>query len=158
MQPKLTAEELAAEYATGRRDFRNIDLTRQDLSGMMLADVDLRGATLRDADFTDADLSGANLAGTTYFAANGTVFRRTNLERANLTGAQLTFAILENARLTFECATGPAIDEHTWFPTYGPYIEGMTVDGGAFDHETWKQQRLERENQMFRDTFPNLTR
>ena len=52
----VTAANIVALYAAGRRDFKQADLRGADLRG-----ADLREADLRGADLSGADLSGADL-------------------------------------------------------------------------------------------------
>ncbi len=88
----MTGEELLAEYAGGRRDFRGTVLAGVDLSGLYARGANLTGADLTDANLTDADLSGANL--TRAYLSDA------DLIHANLTGADLTGADLFGANLT----------------------------------------------------------
>lgn len=85
----MNTEELLARYGAGERDFtgadlREVNLTRQDLSGACFADADLRGARCYLARFVGSDLSRANMTGA----------RMTNVD---LSGAVLEDAICRNA-------------------------------------------------------------
>lgn len=72
----MTAEQLLAKYADGRRQFAEVDLAgavmidktlaglrvvRSDLEGATLTFSDLRGSTFRSVDMAGADLRGADL-------------------------------------------------------------------------------------------------
>jgi uncharacterized protein YjbI with pentapeptide repeats len=92
----MDASELLAEYLSGKRDFRDVDLTAvklhaADLSGINLRNANLAGACLDWARLQRADLQTANLTKAS--------FERANLTGANLTGADLTGASLRWANL-----------------------------------------------------------
>ena len=56
-QQTVTAENILALYAAGRRDFQNADLRGADLRG-----ANLRGADLREADLSEAENINATVA------------------------------------------------------------------------------------------------
>jgi len=108
----VTAGNIVALYAAGRRDFQRAYLSGADLSGANLrganlrwADLrgaDLRGANLRDASLSWANLSVANLSVADLIGADliGADLRDANLSRANLSGADLSGADLSGANLS----------------------------------------------------------
>lgn len=76
---------VAQQYASGRRDFSEInlqyhdlrrihlagsDLSYADFSGANLAEANLRGCDLSFADFSGANLAGADLRGCMLFGSN----------------------------------------------------------------------------------------
>jgi uncharacterized protein YjbI with pentapeptide repeats len=72
----------------GLRDFRGIDLSGVNLSGLpQLAKADFTGANLAHVDFSNSDLTGAQFQRTNL---SGAAFRKSRLERAAFDGAQLT--------------------------------------------------------------------
>jgi uncharacterized protein YjbI with pentapeptide repeats len=88
----MTACELLAAYAAGKRDF----------SGAILIGADLRNADLYSADLSDADLTGANLYGAKLGFANlsDADLSGADLFHADLRGAYLSAADLRDATLT----------------------------------------------------------
>jgi len=78
--------DIKKEYAAGRRDFRNLDLSGADLRGIDLTNTNLAGVNLTNANLASANLIGADLVGA-------------DLTDANLTGANLNFADLTDASL-----------------------------------------------------------
>jgi superfamily I DNA and RNA helicase len=103
--------ELLEEFALGRRNFRQVNLTGIDLSHLYLANInlidanlshtnlshtDLSQAKLIAVNLSHADLSHANLSKTKLIGANlsHAKFDRTNLTQADLTNANLTDTIL----------------------------------------------------------------
>ncbi|NJN86368.1 MAG: protein kinase [Leptolyngbyaceae cyanobacterium SL_7_1] len=104
--PKMSADELLAAYAKGKRDF-----TSHDLSGLNLLKTNLSGANfhqsklhrsncqsanLSNTDFGRASLSQANLRNTNLARA---YMSHADLEGADLRGADLSYAYLSNANL-----------------------------------------------------------
>ncbi|MEM9818567.1 MAG: pentapeptide repeat-containing protein [Cyanobacteria bacterium P01_D01_bin.6] len=61
----MKADRLLKFYEAGRRDFRDVSLIGEDLSGKDLSGADFRGADIRSANFANATLKGANFAQTT---------------------------------------------------------------------------------------------
>lgn len=93
-------EDLVSHYASGRRDFQEIELQYTDLRGIHLAGSDLsytdfsganltganfRGCDLSFADFSGANLSGADLRGCLLFGSNfqGAVLEKTLLDQSD---------------------------------------------------------------------------
>ena len=54
----MDVEELLQRYASGQREFREVDLSCEEL-----IDVDLNGINLSYSDLTGTDVSGANPTG-----------------------------------------------------------------------------------------------
>lgn len=94
---------IVEEYRIGMRDFRNCDLTDDNLIGADLRGVDLRGAYLREADLRGADLRISDLSNANLIGAN---LSNTNLRSANLRGADLRGADLRGADLSNSDLTG----------------------------------------------------
>jgi len=114
----VTAANIVALYAAGRRDFqkanlRGANLRWADLSGANLSGADLswanlsganlRGANLHGADLGWASLSWADLSGANLSGAN---LRGANLHGANLSGANLRGANLGGADLGWASLSG----------------------------------------------------
>jgi uncharacterized protein YjbI with pentapeptide repeats len=78
---------LLARYATGERDFRDLDLDDRtyDFSEVCLAGVDFSGSFIF-SDFREADLAGAR-------------FNRCNVKTCDFRGANLTGATFEGAAI-----------------------------------------------------------
>ena len=105
----VTAANIVALYAAGRRDFKQADLRGADLLGANLRGADLRGADLREADLREANLREANLRG-----AN---LREADLRWANLRGAKNIDAV--TAALLMRC------------PAEGAFIAWKQCQGNA---------------------------
>ena len=97
----MDADELLNRYATGERNFREVDLGSADLSWDDLSGADLRDAYLSDADLSYAKLSGADLRDAYLSYANliGANLRYSNLRGAKLSGTDLRGADLRDADL-----------------------------------------------------------
>lgn len=83
--------ELLSRFASGGRNFQNVNLQNAQLAGISLQDANLIGANLRNANLQNAQLDGVKL-----IVAN---LRDANLENASLRGAKLIGADLTNANL-----------------------------------------------------------
>ncbi len=104
--PKPTAGELLSDYAKGKRDFTNYDLSqlnlaKSDLSGANFHDaklykINLQGASLLNADFGRASLPNASLKNAKLARA---YLSHADLAGADLRGADLSYAYLSNANL-----------------------------------------------------------
>ncbi|MDX2214740.1 MAG: serine/threonine-protein kinase [Oculatellaceae cyanobacterium bins.114] len=104
--PKLGADELLANYAKGKRDFTNHDLSQLNLQKVNLSGanfhqsklhkVNFQGANLFSADFGRASLSQAVLKNTNLARA---YLSHSDLQGADLRGADLSYAYLSNANL-----------------------------------------------------------
>jgi hypothetical protein len=105
----VTAANIVALYAAGRRDFKQADLSEADLSEADLSEADLSGADLRWADLRWANLRWANLLG-----AN---LRGANLREADLSGAKNIDAV--TAALLMRC------------PAEGAFIAWKQCQGNA---------------------------
>jgi len=97
----VTAANIVALYAAGRRDFKQSDLREADLRWANLREADLREADLswaklRGADLREADLRWANLLGA---KLSGADLRWANLREADLREADLREAELRGAKL-----------------------------------------------------------
>lgn len=97
----MNAEELLKQYATGERNFSEVNLCEANLSGVNLSQANFKGANLSVANLcgtnlTEADLSGAKLNVAKLSGANLT---RASLAEANLNVANLTLADLNHADL-----------------------------------------------------------
>lgn len=105
-KPKLSADEVLANYTKGKRDFTFHDLTalalpKASLSGAnfhqaQLQRVNFQGANLFNADFGRAGLSQATLRNANLARA---YFSHADLQGADLRGADLSYAYLSNANL-----------------------------------------------------------
>jgi hypothetical protein len=118
VQPTLSAKELIEKYQAGQRDFSKLDLSGvelswQNLPGILLQGSDLYGAKLAGTVLTHADLTGANLA-------------HADLGRAELTGANLAGADLRGANLRDAISSGALCDALTQFPIgFSPESSGI---------------------------------
>jgi uncharacterized protein YjbI with pentapeptide repeats len=108
----MQAEELLRRYASGERDFSNIQLEYTDelsdanLSGINLSNshidelflqgINLSGANLKESDFGQTCLRGANLRGADLTGAD---LSHANLDSADLTGAKLTNAYIRTTTM-----------------------------------------------------------
>jgi uncharacterized protein YjbI with pentapeptide repeats len=88
----MTAQELLAAYAAGKRDFFRADLRGADLSNANLSNANLSGANFSNANLSGANFSNANL--------NHADLRGADLSSANLSGANLSGAYLHEAEVT----------------------------------------------------------
>lgn len=93
----MNVEEFLEKYASGTRDFYEIDLSEANLSGAKLS-----GSNLSKANLSVVNLSGANLmeSDLSYAKLNVARLRGANLAHANLTGAILNVANLIRADLS----------------------------------------------------------
>jgi uncharacterized protein YjbI with pentapeptide repeats len=97
--PVNDVNTLLQEYAAGKRNFNNanlsnaqlfqqnlkgIDFSYADLSQANLSNANLRGADLSYTDLSQADLTGADLRGSLLLATN---LRQAKLQDAKLEGA-----------------------------------------------------------------------
>ncbi|MBE9079309.1 pentapeptide repeat-containing protein [Romeria aff. gracilis LEGE 07310] len=103
---KLTAKDIQAAYAKGRRDFSNqslsgMGLQRVVLAGSSFAKSVLKKANLQGIDLSNANLSKADLGHATLRSAKlgGAYLGSANLEGCDLRGADLTRACLDQANL-----------------------------------------------------------
>jgi hypothetical protein len=106
-QPPLSAEEILAAYAKGKRDFRFVNADGIQLVRANLREARFLGASLREANFENAilthvqfkaaDLRGARLAGA---MINATDLIATRFDRANLSDTDLTGAAMNGANCT----------------------------------------------------------
>lgn len=117
----MTGEELVAEYAGGRRDFRGEDLRGIDLGGATFgfngthesteidailpcdfSRADFRHGTLSDGSFIGCSFEGANLeqADLRYAVFLGSDFRGANVRGAHLGGAAFRLSRLTDADLS----------------------------------------------------------
>lgn len=104
--PKV--DELLKNYATGERNFREIDLSQADLMSINLKGADLSYADLRETNLNNANLRGADLS----YAS----FSEADLTQADLRGASLFGVDLRDAILTDVSLTGADYDQTTHFP------------------------------------------
>jgi uncharacterized protein YjbI with pentapeptide repeats len=126
MVQSATTQEMQAQYQAGERNFRGIQLRREDLHGLNLPGVDFSGADFTEANLRDANLSGANFQGA-YF--NEADLSSANLEKANLKGASLikTYLIktnLQGANLEEALCTGAILTRS--------YLQGACLKGTYF--------------------------
>ena len=98
----MTTEAFLDAYASGERDFQNVNLRGARLRGAYLSGIDLSFSRLSDADLTDARLYDARLTGADLTDArlSGARLAGADLSGARLTGADLSGARLYDARLT----------------------------------------------------------
>lgn len=135
---RMELEELERILA-GRKDnerlelidleFRDIDLSGEDLRNInfqvsLFIDVTLDGADLSGSSIKNAGLDGCSLRGVNFTGANmwGACMRGCDMTGCNISGANLYSAVLENAKLTDIIS-----DEKTqWFrmccPETGPIL------------------------------------
>jgi uncharacterized protein YjbI with pentapeptide repeats len=101
MDRTMDRQELLERYASGERNFGDVDLRGAQLDGVILSGVQLRGADLGGASLNGANLWGADLTGAQLENASlsGTDLRRARLVGANLRGADLSEALLVSANL-----------------------------------------------------------
>lgn len=102
----MTLEELLAKYEAGERDFRSVDLSEANLSGVKLNEanfshanlsiVNLSGSHLCGTDFSHAQINVARLSGAYLHQAN---LNHASLNVANLIRADLSRAQLQSASL-----------------------------------------------------------
>jgi uncharacterized protein YjbI with pentapeptide repeats len=123
----IDAEELIGRYAAGERNFVDISLRWEDLSGANLTGVNLTGAIFVRVNFSRANLSSANLTNTSLKSAN---LSGANLEGADLTNASIDFANLENANL--KGAIGSFYPDGMAF-----YSNTILPDGSVFVGPSW---------------------
>ncbi|WP_204103498.1 MULTISPECIES: pentapeptide repeat-containing protein [Spirulina sp. CCY15215] len=107
----MNVKELRRLYASGTRNFSNIDLNEANLRNINLSGADLRGAKLNVVNLSGANLSGANLSGAKLNVArlsganlskailNHTHFNVANLIRADLREAEFIEALIIRAEL-----------------------------------------------------------
>ena len=93
----LTRDDLAAQYAQGRRDFSDLDLSGLDLSKMEWTGADFSRANLNQTDFTESLLIKAVFQETTVQKA---IFTKARMVEADLTRADFFQADLREADLT----------------------------------------------------------
>ena len=93
----MNREELISEYKSGRRNFRRVDLSEQNLSRIDLSGADLSGARLSGANLSGAKLSWANLSWADLSRAD---LSSADLSSAKLIGAKLICAKLNGADLS----------------------------------------------------------
>ena len=119
-----SAADLVSQYASGRRDFREIDL-----QGAELQEIHLAGADLSYADFSGANLAGANLRGCDLSYAD---FSGANLSGADLRGCLLFGSDFRGALLEGALLDHADFDAYTHFPKdFDPKahrLHGITVD------------------------------
>ena len=82
---RKAARTMLAEYRSGRRDFRNLDLRQINLSWKELPGIDLSGCDLREAKLEGLKIPGAMLDGV-------------NFDRATLYAATLAKAVIGNSQ------------------------------------------------------------
>lgn len=85
----MTIKELLERYASGQRDFGDLNLTESNLSRVSLSYANLSHAVLSIANLSGADLIGTDLS---YSRMNVARLSGANLEDANLEGAILNVA------------------------------------------------------------------
>jgi uncharacterized protein YjbI with pentapeptide repeats len=125
----IDAEELIERYAAGERDFADISLKWEDLSGANLAGVNLTGAIFIRVNLSKANLSSANLTNTSLKSAN---LSGANLQGANVTNALIDFANLENANLKGAIGSfypdGMAFHRNTTLPDGSVFVGPSWID------------------------------
>ena len=125
----VTAANIVALYAAGRRDFkqadlRGADLRWADLRWANLREADLRGADLRWANLLGADLREADLRGADLREAD---LREADLSWANLLGADLSWAKLRGAK-NIDAVTAALLMR---CPAEGAFIAWKQCRGGS---------------------------
>lgn len=110
MVDDMDANEFQQQYATGERDFFQVNLSGANLSGINLSD-----ANLDSADLTGANLSEANLS--------NVILRLAKLIQTDLRGTDLSNANLANADLR-----EALYDEKTKFPDkFDPVVANLKL-------------------------------
>lgn len=106
----LVEEAVEKSVSLDGADFRKVNLSRANLSGIKAS-----GACFWGADLSGADLSKANLSNSDMRSANlsNVCFETANLYKSNLAGASLSKAIIDGANLssvTFSCPSLFSLD------------------------------------------------
>ncbi len=116
----MKADELLKEYKAGRRDFKGVDLSNQNLSNCILVEVNL----------SDANLTGANLSKVIFdkVSLHGAILSFTILNPADLSGCDLCGANLSGAKLDPKRTKllNTLYDQDTQFP------EGFSPIGASY--------------------------
>lgn len=114
----MELSELKQLYASRRREFSWIDLSRQDLtgwnlSGIILRESNLEGAILTDINLTNARLPKAQMNGVNLRNANlsGAKFAGASLRYADFTGAILTGTDFRGADLSYACFASAHLEQ-----------------------------------------------
>lgn len=66
----MNIEELLQRYASGQREFTEVDLSCEELIGIDLNGINLSDSDLTGTDFTGTNLSSANLSKCMAIAVN----------------------------------------------------------------------------------------
>lgn len=117
-----SAADLVQAYASGHRNFKELNLVSADLSH-----ADLKGADFSYVDFSQVNLSHANLRGADLSYANlyEADLTETDLRGAMLIGTDLRHAILESAKFD-QADYDPEITQFP--PNFDPVKAGMRAD------------------------------
>lgn len=104
--------EILNRYNSGERNFQNVNLSRQNLTGITLKNANLIGANLQETNFKNSNLEGVKLIVADLKNSNlaNSNLRKAKLIRANLQGANLTNCDLTEADLSYADLTGAILD------------------------------------------------
>ncbi|MEM8639460.1 MAG: pentapeptide repeat-containing protein [Cyanobacteria bacterium P01_G01_bin.54] len=136
----MNLKELRHLYATGQRDFENLNFNEANLRNINLSGANLSGATLNVAN-----LSGANLSGATFNAAKLNVARLSaaNLYRATINHAKLNVANLIRADLR-EADMTDSIALHAELVRAD--LSGANLSGSNFSGTDFREASLRQTN------------
>ncbi len=142
-----TFTEIQTKYATGERNFQNLQLSKVNLRGVTLKGVNLHGADLscadlRDADLTDSDLRKCNLKGADLRGSilNGVQFDSADLSGANLNGAKLIKAHFRKAKLCSTYLTKANLE--------GAYLVEADLNKASLNNANLANSNLKKANLM----------
>lgn len=88
---QIDKNQLLADYAQGKRSFKNLDLRKIQLFGQTLKDIDFSGSNLSESYLAYSNLSNANF--------KGAILNNAQLEQVNMNGANLQNAMLKEVNL-----------------------------------------------------------
>jgi branched-chain amino acid transport system substrate-binding protein len=123
----MDANEFQQQYATGKRNFFQVNLSGANLSGINLSDANLDSADLTGANLSKANLSHVNLRLAKLSQAD---LRGTDLSEANLANADLREALYDE-KTKFPDKFDPVVANLKLAPktpTISPVIEVQTPD------------------------------
>jgi uncharacterized protein YjbI with pentapeptide repeats len=153
----FNSQILLQRYATGERNFRNVNLRGENLKRASLSGIDLRGADLSGANLYGANLELAELANINLQEANLQKARlfKANLQQANLLKANLTSSYLVGANLQkanlqkakLQGAILPRLKNMQGANLYGAKLQGIKVPSEENIYEFILANGIIKENQ-----------